>query len=163
MDVKLVKAAKHGDGEAFVLLMREMTPKMRCLAEVIVRNEAAAQDCVSETVLQAYRQLARLKWDRYFQTWVTRICLNLCKREYNRQKRIVALEQLPDPAWRDVYDLAECYLYPLSKQEAQIVLWHLLEERSFAEIADGLGQSASAVKSRYYRSLRRLREELTEE
>lgn len=53
----------------------------------------------------------------------------------------------------------EAYVSGLDPQLQRVFRLRLYAEQSFPEIAAALGEPESAVKSRYYRLLRRLREE----
>mgnify|MGYP002553827172 CR=1 FL=1 len=53
----------------------------------------------------------------------------------------------------------EAFVSPLDPRVQAVFRLHLFAEKSFPEIAETLGQSESAVKSQYYRLVKRLREE----
>ena len=61
-------------------------------------GEAAAVDAVDEAVYRGLRACRKLRQEAYFDTWLTRILINVCNAELRRRKRELAMEQLPETA-----------------------------------------------------------------
>ena len=134
------------------------------LAYSYVHNEADAGDIVQNGAYRAIRSSHKLKKDEYAATWVYRIMLNeifrLCK---EKKTEVVSLDEIPvEPGSEDVYgnmDLQRA-LNLLSPKDKAIVELRFFEDRKIEEIAQILDENVSTVKSRLYRSMKKLRIEL---
>ena len=121
------------------------------LAYSYVKNRDAALDVVQE----------------YLKTWFYRILLNESMNHHRRAKRLVPLEdtllETPAPA-RDPGERLDLYdaIERLDWKEQTVVRLRFFEDMKLEEIARVTNTNLNTVKSRLYKSLRRLRE-LTEE
>lgn len=134
------------------------------LAYSYVHNDADAEDVVQNGAYRAMRSSHKLKQEAYAETWVYRIMLNeifrLCK---EKKKEVVSLDEIQVEQGReDVYgnmDLQRALDLLPSKDKA-IVELRFFEDRKLEEIAQILDENVSTVKSRLYRSMKKLRIEL---
>ena len=137
------------------------------LAYSYVKNRDAALDVVQESIVKALAKSDTLRRPEYLKAWFYRILLNESMNHHRRAKRLVPLEdtllETPaparDPGERlDLYDASE----RLDWKEQTVVRLRLFEDMKLEEIARVTNTNLNTVKSRLYKSLRRLRE-LTEE
>ena len=140
------------------------------LAYSYVKNRDAALDVVQESIVKALAKSDTLRRPEYLKTWFYRILLNESMNHHRRAKRLVPLEDtlletpVParDPGERlDLYDLYDA-IGRLSFPEQTVVKLRFFEDMKLEEIARVTNTNLNTVKSRLYKSLRRLRE-LTEE
>ena len=132
-----------------------------------LKNREEALDAVQTAVCRAWEQQDRLREPEAVRTWFYRILLNESMNHHRRAKRLVPLEDtlletpVParDPGERlDLYDAIE----RLDWKEQTVVRLRFFEDMKLEEIARVTNTNLNTVKSRLYKSLRRLRE-LTEE
>ena len=127
------------------------------LAYSYVKNRDAALDVVQESIVKALAKSDTLRRPEYLKTWFYRILLNESMNHHRRAKRLVPLEdtllETPVPA-RDPGERLDLY--------DAIVRLRFFEDMKLEEIARVTNTNLNTVKSRLYKSLRRLRE-LTEE
>jgi RNA polymerase sigma-70 factor, ECF subfamily len=71
-----IDKARHGDGEAFRLLVERHSRSLFRLGFRMTGNESDAEDVVQETFLRAYRQLGSFDGRASFGTWLYRIAAN---------------------------------------------------------------------------------------
>lgn len=136
------------------------------LAYSYVHNEADAGDIVQNGAYKAIRGSHTLERAEYAATWIYRIMLNeifrFCK---ERGKNIVSLDEMPiEQGKEDTYidiDLQRA-LDTLSPQDKAVVELRFFEDKKLEDIADILEENVSTVKSRLYRSMKKLRIELEE-
>ena len=137
------------------------------LAYSYLKNREEALDAVQTAVCRAWEQQDRLREPEAVRTWFYRILLNESMNHHRRAKRLVPLEDtlletpVParDPGERlDLYDAIE----RLDWKEQTVVRLRFFEDMKLEEIARVTNTNLNTVKSRLYKSLRRLRE-LTEE
>ena len=77
MDEKfLVKLAKQGDVDAFGKLYEGVYKKLYRYAVYALHNEQDAQDAVSETVIDAFSSIRKLKSEEAFEGWIFKILAN---------------------------------------------------------------------------------------
>jgi RNA polymerase sigma-70 factor (ECF subfamily) len=154
----------RGDPDAFETVFRQSHREVYGWIVRIVRDASVAEDLTMETFDRIYRARVRFDHTRPFGAWARRyVAIDHLK----ARRREVALP-LPvstparkDPAWerevRDAVAGAFCSL-PATLQAAATLA--LIEERPYEEIAEALGTSTSAVKSRVFRAVRILRRKL---
>src|SRR5947208_13167571 len=95
-DPALVKAAQQGDMQAFEELVARHRDKIYTRAFSMMRNEEEALDLSQEAWVRSRQHLKQFKGEASFVTWVTRIIINLCLDQLQRQKRFRtdSIEQL---------------------------------------------------------------------
>jgi RNA polymerase sigma-70 factor (ECF subfamily) len=181
-DVTLVRRAKAGDEAAFTELIHRHEARVYNHALRLMGNAQDAEEVLQDTFLQVYRNLARFEERSRFSTWVYRIATNEALMRLRRasRKREVLLEDLPGKDEREgdeVRDFARSPLDDVFDQEIRERLHEVLaelpeeyrvvftmrdiDELSNAEVAEVLGISVPAVKSRLHRSRLHLRNRLS--
>lgn len=132
------------------------------LAFAYVHNEEDAMDIVQEGAYRAMLKADSLREERFAGTWVYRIMLNEAK-EYLRKNRKNAGEINENLAAAEEYyrdmDLEKA-LGRLPETGRTLIILRFYEDKQLSEIAEILQENLSTVKSRLYRTLRKLREEL---
>src|SRR5271165_3370016 len=94
-DGALVTRARAGDGDAFRVLVERHSRSLFRLAFRMTGNEQDAEDVVQESLLRAYRQLAKFDERASFGTWLYRIATN-CSLDLMRSRKRRS-EQLARP------------------------------------------------------------------
>ena len=136
------------------------------LAYSYVHNEEDASDIVQNGAYKALRSSHTLKKPEYAKTWIYRIMLNECL-TYLKQPKFLSYEAMEEEndlgSVKDLYgdvDLQNA-LSVLSKKDQAIIIMKYFEDKKLEEIADILEENVSTVKSRLYRSIKKLREILS--
>jgi RNA polymerase sigma-70 factor (ECF subfamily) len=165
--MELLAQFAQGDLEAFEALFRQFQREVYGWIIRIVRDQWVAEDLTVETFWRIYKAHTRFDPSRRFQPWARRIATNVALDYLKRVRPEVELvesisqEEPPDPALqRDMQErIAHAFrrLPPKLRVAATLAL---IEERPYEEIAEALGISVGGVKSRIFRSMRRLRKEL---
>ncbi len=135
------------------------------LAYSYVHNEADACDIVQNGAYKAIRASHSLKNIEYAGTWVYRIMLNEIF-DFCRKRKFESLEEMDwetgaEDSYEDV-DL-KAALQALSDQERMIVELKYFEDMKLEEIAELMNINLSTVKSKLYRSMKKLRLQLDED
>ena len=135
------------------------------LAYSYVQNGDDASDIVQNGAYKAIRNVRSLRHEEYASTWLYRIMLNeiftFCKKQKSNITSFIQLEQATEDSYEDI-DLRRA-LETLSDEERMIVELKYFEDMKLEEIAEIMNENLSTVKSRLYRSLRKLRLELDSE
>lgn len=178
---QLIKKAAAGDAEAFELLViRYQTPVYRLCFRMLGNAEDAA-DLTQEAFLKAWRSLDGFQFKAAFSTWLYRLTSNLCLDHLRSAKRCKTLplivvsedsEELavdpPDPAplpeehviLSEEQQHLQTALAALPSEERQLLTLRVINELSYAEIAELLAIKEGTVKSRLSRVRERLRKKL---
>lgn len=134
------------------------------MAYSYVHNENDACDIVQNAAYKAIKNSRNLKQESFASTWLYRIVINEIF-SFCRQRKNIFLEDTEEAFAEDSYediDLKRA-LENLSDKDRMIVELKYFEEMKLEEIADILQENINTVKSRLYRSLRKLRLMIEEE
>lgn len=182
-ELRLVKAARHGDQEAFASLVRQQGRRIYLLALRILRRPEDAEEVVQESLWKAYSKLEQFQGESRFSTWLARITLNealmhlrkLPAREEISLEEMTApsgesaaptqmRDQAPNPeeacASRELRRTVRDAVARLQQPYRTVVAMRSLEEFTTAETAQLLGLSPTGVKTRLRRARLRLRQRL---
>ena len=138
------------------------------LAFSYVKNRDAALDVVQESIVKALAKSDGLRQPEHLKPWFYRILLNESMNHYRRGKRLVSLEEtmpetpapVGDPAERlDLYAAID----RLDPREQAVIRLRFFEDMKLEEIARITDTNLNTVKSRLYKSLKKLRELTGEE
>src|SRR5690349_9377136 len=78
-DIALVEAARHGDKEAFGVLLTRHRPILVALCTRMLDDHMLAEDAAQEAAIQALLSLDRLQRPAQFGSWLSGIGLNICR------------------------------------------------------------------------------------
>lgn len=150
--------------EEYAARLESLWGRLYKTALLYLDSESRAQDAVDEAVYKGLRSCWRLRQPEYFDTWLTRILINVCKDELRRGRRFVPLEEVPEGAAED-YDalpLKEA-LSKLPPQLKEVVILRYFTGYTLEETAAALEIPRGTVATRQRKALKLLRLELSEE
>lgn len=177
-DDELVVLAQQRNEAAFEELMRRSSSASFRLALSMLRDRQEAEDEVQNSYLSAWQHLGQFQRGSKFSTWLTRILLNQCLMRLRKVRRATFVfldEPARDdgPARLELRDKSAGPELELQNDQLSVVLnreIHRLppllrsvlvlrdvNERSTQDVADELGISPAAVKSRLSRARSELR------
>jgi RNA polymerase sigma factor (sigma-70 family) len=178
-DEMLTSRAKSGDADAFVELSKRHASRVFQVTFRVTRNRQDAEDAFQDAFLNAFTHIKNFEGRSSFSTWLTRIAINsaLMTLRKKRNCREIPIDggdggvgnvmiwepqsPMDDPEShyvrgerhkrlrKAIYHLPPIYREVIQLQEAK--------ERSLREIAQSLGITVSAVKSRLSRARSALR------
>jgi RNA polymerase sigma-70 factor (ECF subfamily) len=178
-DSDLVESARQGDKQAFGELVRRHHHWCVGLASGILRDRGDAEDEAQNAYWNAFQHLDQYQGDAEFLTWLARIVVNQCLMfiRARRRARFLHLDagipgcasgsiDLPsrrlDPereaGGRQVREVLEREIRSIPALLRNVVLLRDVEELPIGEVADRLGISVSAAKSRLLRARIELRQ-----
>ena len=150
--------------EEYAARLEPLQSRLFKTAMLYLGSESRAQDAVDEAVYKGLKACWRLRQPEYFDTWLTRILINVCKDELRRGKRFVPLEELPEGAAED-YDalpLKEA-LDKLPPHLKEVVILRYFTGCTLEETAAALEIPRGTAATRQRKALQLLRLELSEE
>src|SRR6266571_3459744 len=161
-------AQRPRSDRAFERLYKRHVGDVYRYALAVMRNPADAEDVTQTTFLNAYRAYAE-KGSRPEkpQNWLIAIAHNVCRQRFRQSARRPAEVSFEDDIADTIADddaptgddIRRALSHLAFNQRAALVMREL-EGRSYAEIADILEVSTSAVETLIFRARRALREQL---
>ena len=150
--------------EDFARRILAMSPMLYRLCYTQLPQPADREDAVQETIRRAWEHRDKLRDERYMQTWVVRILLNVCDTQRRRSRRMLPVDVLPETGVKEpeVSPLLEALCALEERYRLPIQLYYL-EGYDLKEVAAMLHLPQGTVKSRMARGKARLKNMLNEE
>jgi RNA polymerase sigma-70 factor (ECF subfamily) len=167
-----MQAAQAGDAAAYRNLLDTIQPKIRAIVRGKIREEAAAEDVVQNTLLSIHRGRSTYRAERPFGPWMRAIARNSIIDHFRERKRRGNREvELVVEDWPDQSEKAEtggerlapelaAALAALPDAQREAVTLVQVNGLSVAEAALRAGISAGALKVRAHRGYRAMRQTL---
>ena len=134
------------------------------LAYSYVHSESDAEDIVQNTAYRALRACRDLRNPEYVETWLYRILLNEIFR-FKKHPESFSYEEFLEKTGNEGESVEDTYedidlrrvLDSLPEKDKLVVELRYFEDRKLEDIAAILEENVNTVKSRLYRSLKKLR------
>jgi len=166
-----VVQAQRGDDQAFTQLVEAYQTPVYNLCYRMLGEPEAAEDAAQETFLRAFQHLGRYDLKRPFATWLLSIAAHYCIDRLRRRRFPVFSideEDEEEPAFeipdldapnperetvrREEKDKLHTILASLDETDRAAIVMRYWHDASEVEIAQSLGLTVSAVKSRLHRA-----------
>jgi RNA polymerase sigma-70 factor (ECF subfamily) len=178
---ELLRRAREGDADAFCTVAQAHEQRLFQQAVALCRNPSTAEDLAAETLIEAWKSIARFDGSCRFSTWLYAILLHRYQKLTRKlRSRPVPLSALPaadadagehmlagltdgQPQPQETISQKEravqlnAALEALPEKHRQVVLLRFCADGSLLEIAAALGISVGTVKSRLHHGLEKLR------
>lgn len=167
-----VRRAQAGDAGAFAELYSLVYKDLYRIALLNLNNQHDASDVVSDTVLEAYSSITKLRDEKAFKAWITKILTVKIKNKRKEYKQInnfrEDLDALDDEKHADInkeinYDGLEVLegFRQLSEEERLVLSLSVVSGYSSEEIAKMFGTNANTVRSKAARAKAKLKKLVT--
>jgi RNA polymerase sigma-70 factor, ECF subfamily len=177
----LLAQARAGDTEVYCRLIQPLESRLLGQAMGLCRDLHAAEDLVSETLVEGWKSLSRYDESCRLSTWLYAILLHRYQKYLRRiRRRPIPLSWLPwfeaeekwdalqnmpsiepSPEGRAIQDerleAIEDAMVRLSEKHRAAVLLRFFEDATLEDMARVLNCSVGTVKSRLHHALRKLR------
>lgn len=168
-----VKKARAGDADAFAELYSLVYKELYHIALVNLKNQHDASDVVSDTVLEAYSSIKKLRDEKAFKAWIIKILTVKIKnkqKEYIKNRDYMAdLDDLENSVEQKEsaeinYSGLEIMeeFRRLNEEERLILSLSVVSGYTSEEIAKATGLSANTVRSKAARAKIKLKQMLEE-
>jgi RNA polymerase sigma factor (sigma-70 family) len=162
----LFRATRAAD---FDRLYRRHVPAVYRYAFAVLGNSADAEDVTQQTFLNAYRAILQGTKPRKAENWLLRIAHNEVRRHFRSNGKAVEVElddrlahPIPDGSGPALADVLRALQHLPPMQRSALVMREF-EGRTYAEIADILNVTQSALETLIFRARRALAEHLADE
>jgi RNA polymerase sigma-70 factor (ECF subfamily) len=178
IEAQWIADAKNGDKDAFAKLVELYQRPVYSVCYRMLGTPTAAEDAAQEAFIRAYLALDRYDPNRSFATWLLSIASNYSIDQLRKKKvTILSMDNEmyswmapPDPGpspekaalEKEKQVLVQAILAELPETDRAAVILQFWHDYSYEEIAEALGLSSSAVKSRLFRARRLMAEKWQE-
>jgi len=167
VDGVMFAAAQAGDPVALEQVLRELQPDIRRYARRQCHRTSSIEDVVQEALIVLYRRLESVRDPLAVAGWVFRVVTRLCMlpvlglirgaEELTDRHEAAHFAQMPQDDLR--IDLVRA-LESLPAIYREVILLRDMEQLTISEVADRLGITREACKSRIHRGRALMREYL---
>jgi len=170
-EINLIERAKAGEEQAFNEIFCREQRNIYNLMLQITGDTATADDLTQEALFQAFCHLPDFRFESSFRTWLSKIAINLFRKECRRKSRHVSicLEKIKIPANKDhperiaiKREMQWCILHSLEhhvpRKYGIAIILRDLQNYSYKDIAEILEWSIGKTKTCIHRGRQILRE-----
>ena len=175
---QLVARCRAGDLDAFSQVYDQYERQVYRYAYHILGHRDDADDVKQETFVKAYQAISSFRSESSLQTWLLRICGNLCRdriKSWDRRKVtydstlrddvLGSTDESDSPQTlaerKELTGIILKALHGMPPAQREIIVLHEIEDLSYEEIAEVLGCSRTSIKLRLFRARRSLKERVT--
>ncbi|MGP3683345.1 RNA polymerase sigma factor [Streptomyces sp. IBSNAI002] len=170
-DERLIKAAQDGDVTSLTTVVMESQPHVRKFALSLCASPQDAEDAAQEALIILYRKIGTLRTSGALASWMFRIVRNECLRQI---RLLVARrdEQPAEPEASAEQSAEDAVLHRLEaeriaaavsalpRDQRQVLIMRDVQGLPGKAVAQALGLSTAAMKSRLHRARAVLRDSL---
>lgn len=163
-----VEALRARRPEVLADLLDRYGREIKGVAYLILRDDAAAEDVVADTLLAALDRGPSLRDPDALRPWLLRIATNQALGHRRRGARIIQIHLVPEPmtpgGWSEADDRAMLWqsVATLPPKTRAAVVLHYYADLPVAGVAAALGVSPNTVKTQLKTALDRLRTALAD-
>jgi RNA polymerase sigma-70 factor (ECF subfamily) len=171
-DEALIERIASGDRLAMQVLYARHHVKVYRFVLRLVRNEATAEDLISEVFLDVWRQAGRFEGRSAVSTWLISIArfkaLSALRKRSEAELDDAVAESVADEAddperqmqKKDTSEVLRACLSKLSAEHREVIDLVYYHEKSVEEVAEIVGIPENTVKTRMFYARKKLAEEL---
>lgn len=169
MDALTLKRAQKGDPAAFEALFTPLEGRVYRTCVHMMGPGEDARDCAQEALLKAFRTLKDFRGDCALESWLHRLCINVCLDALRKKKLRAAqsLDALMDDGFgpaapadgpyeslekKERMEAVRQAIAGLPEDQRLAFTLVVLEELSYEDAAERLGTAVGTVKSRVNRA-----------
>ncbi|MBM7542755.1 sigma-70 family RNA polymerase sigma factor [Amphibacillus cookii] len=151
--------------EAFIEIMKTYQVDLYRTALAFLKDENEAIEAIQEVTFRAYRKRKQLRELNYAKTWLIRIMINYCQDVIKRNNRFSSMltDLEGNHEDQDHYFYLEQAIRTLGKKEQELIYLKYFHGYTFKELAEQLNQPEGTIKTKLYRSLAQLKQQLGDE
>lgn len=162
---ELVKRAKNKDEKAFDEIILLVEKEMYLIAKTRLYNDDDIADAIQETIYHCYKNIHKLKDNKFFKTWIIKILINECNKIYKkRHKYNISFE---DKEFEKYIKIEENYenidfdilIRNLDTEEKTILTLYYCSGYTTKEISKILRKNENTIRSKMSRSKEKLRKQ----
>lgn len=130
------------------------------VAFTLLRNDEDCKDAISEATLKAWEKRHTLRDESRFKAWMIRILSNTCYNILRKRKRMVYLDEIPEPSISPPDPSLDMALSSLPEKYRLPIMLFYAEGMQYNEIAEAMHLPLTTIRGRIYMAKDMLRKEL---
>jgi RNA polymerase sigma-70 factor (ECF subfamily) len=162
---ELIPRAQEGDRDAFEAIAAPLVDRLFAMAVRILSDQHDAEDAVQNALVDAWRDLPKLRDPGRFEAWMYRVLVRSCynqvgtRRRFGTSVRELRLEPASDDSSAALADRdsIERAFRRLSPEHRAVVALHHYFDMALTETAETLGIPEGTARSRLHYALRAMR------
>ena len=175
---EIVAGCQAGDLRAYETVYLLHSPRVYRFAMHLLGDREEAEDIKQETFVRAYQAFHRFRSDASLQTWLMKICANLCRdriKSWDRRNVKYNTQELPDSSGDDSFSqdpatllntketnrIVKLVLDNMPASHREVIVMREFEEMTYEQMSEVLGCSTASAKLRVFRARRCLRDRAT--
>lgn len=166
IELNLVESARNGDEESIIALLEKCQPDLHRFSRKMCSTTEDAEEAVQVALWVLYRRIGALRTVATLSSWLFRIVERECYRIFRKKKDTNSLDepQVIEPSSPEAQidlqiDLSKA-IVSLPSTYRTVLILRDINELTAPEVADKLGLSLEAVKSRLHRARNIVRKRL---
>lgn len=173
-DRRLLEQIRRGETGGAAELFERYAPALLRFADRLLSDRGMAEEVTQEVFVKVITRAHQYDGRAEVSSWLFAIAANACRDRRRRERRaaIVPLEGVPEPAHkgegaeaklltRERREAVREALNDLSEEQREALILARYHGLPYAEIADVLGISVGAVKTRIFRAVETLKARFT--
>jgi RNA polymerase sigma-70 factor (ECF subfamily) len=174
-DRTLLETIRRGDTSGAAELFERYAPALLRFTDRLLQDRSTAEEVTQEVFVKVISRAHQYDGRAEVSSWLFAIAANACRDRRRRDRRatIVPLEGLPEPVHkadgietvlsdRERRDAVRRALSSLSEEQREALVLARYHGLPYAEIAEVLGISVGAVKTRIFRAVEALKVRFSE-
>lgn len=157
---KLIKEYLSGNDDAFDLIYYATQKSVYLSIKLIIKNNDDVEDLMQDTYIKALANISKYQFGTNFSAWISRIARNNAINFYNKNKRVVLMEEIDVPDEDEKSDMLNYYLSFLDGLEKDIVIYKIILDMSYKEISGIIDKPISTIHDIYKRAIKRIKDEV---
>lgn len=159
---ELINRAKNKDKEAFTQAVLAIQTELYFIAKTKLNNEEDINDAMQETMMISFKNIHKLRENRFFKTWMIKILLNQCNKIYKKKPwNEISLEEkeIPEVGLQENNINFEQLISHLTKENQTILTLYYVSGYTTKEISSILSKNESTIRSKIMRAKEQIRKE----
>ena len=177
-DTAIIEKVLKGDTASFEMLILKYQSKLFATSMNIVKNRELAEDITQEAYLKAFQKLDTLKDREQFFPWIKRIALNIALNHFEKEKRVVDIENDDDEGGSffdnittgesaedltlkdELHKYVRNFVEALPDKLRVVIMLREVEDMSYEEIAEMMNIPLGTVRSRLFNARQIIKDRL---
>jgi len=172
-DRALLGRIRRGDTAGAAELFERYAPALLRFADRLLSDRSSAEEVTQEVFVKLISRAHQYDGRAEVASWLFAIAANACRDRRRRERRaiVIPLDAIPEPSdrghrgegiegaliLRERREAVRCALSALSEEQREALVLARYHGLAYAEIAEVLGISVGAVKTRIFRAIETLK------
>ena len=132
-----------------------------------MKNQHDAEDVVSDSIIRALRAADSVKDPERIKPWFFRIVSNTALTNIKKKQKVVPFESMDNNGdiYEDSYSISNIteMIEKLPKEYMEVIVLRYFEDMKIKDVAEVLNINENTAKTRLYKALRLLKEDMVED